>query len=71
MVDNDVRCPQGMSLQVGKERVKISLHPGWVEALRQINIPADRETGSDGVTSTQKKQCSKACDDSGEAEVNG
>lgn len=70
-VGNGFRYLQGMSLQVGRERVKISRHPGWAEALRRINIPADKETGYNGVASTQKKQCSKACDDFGEAEVNG
>lgn len=44
-VDNGFRYLQGMSLQVGRERVKISQLPGRAEALRQINIPADRETG--------------------------
>lgn len=64
-VDNGLRCLLGISLQVEKERVKISLHPALAEALRQINIPADGETGYSDVASTQKKQCSKACDDFG------
>ena len=56
---------------MGKQGKKINPQPGWTEALGQINIPADRETGCSGVASTQKKQCSKACDDFREAEVNG
>lgn len=60
-----------MSLQVGRERVKISQHPGWAEALRQINIPADRETSYNGVAITQKKTMFKGMDDFWEAEVNG
>ena len=41
----------------GETEGKVQPTPAWAEALRQINIPADRETDCSGVAPTHKKQC--------------
>lgn len=56
-VDNGLRHLQRTGLPCGETEGKVSPQPGWTEALRQTNIPPDRETDCGGVASTQKKQC--------------